>query len=154
MNKNLTAGGAQIPYGPALPDPTTAFDGQLFYLTSGASQGLYVFGFNQDVNSASPGDQVAQQWNIVTSPGLYVAKSGDTMTGPLTAPNFIGPLQGNAATATFATTAGSATTATTATNATQLNGGALVGPARPASLFNNQTDFWAQGVNFGVTFTH
>ena len=32
--------------------------------------------------------------------GNYVLKSGDTMTGNLTAPKFIGSLQGNAATAT------------------------------------------------------
>lgn len=38
-------------------------------------------------------------------------------------------------------------------NATQLNGGALVGTARPTSQFDNQTDFWAQGLNVGVTFT-
>ena len=35
----------------------------------------------------------------------YVAKSGDTMTGNLTAPKFIGTLQGNADTATSATSA-------------------------------------------------
>jgi hypothetical protein len=37
-------------------------------------------------------------------------------------------------------------------NSTQTDGGALVGPARPESLFGNQTDFWAQGLNAGVTF--
>lgn len=39
-------------------------------------------------------------------------------------------------------------------NSTQLLGGALVGSATPAPLFAaNQTDFWAQGLNFGLTFT-
>lgn len=39
-------------------------------------------------------------------------------------------------------------------NSTQLFGGALVGPANPASQFaNNETDFWAQGLNFGVTYS-
>ena len=40
----------------------------------------------------------------VTTSTLYVAKSGDTMTGNLTAPKFIGALQGNADTATKANT--------------------------------------------------
>lgn len=38
-------------------------------------------------------------------------------------------------------------------NPTQLSGGALVGAANPASQFGNETDFWAQGLNFGVTFS-
>lgn len=38
-------------------------------------------------------------------------------------------------------------------NTTQLSGGALVGAARPASQFANETDFWAQGISFGVTIT-
>jgi hypothetical protein len=41
----------------------------------------------------------------------------------------------------------------TSINGTQLAGGALVGPARPANLSGNTTDFWAQGLNFGVTFS-
>jgi hypothetical protein len=41
----------------------------------------------------------------------------------------------------------------TSINGTQLAGGALVGAARPASLSGNTTDFWAQGLNFGVTFS-
>ena len=59
--------------------------------------------------------------------GNYILKTGDTMTGNLTAPNFIGNLIGNANTATSANTANTATrantantanTATSATNAT------------------------------------
>jgi hypothetical protein len=34
-------------------------------------------------------------------------------------------------------------------NATQIPPGTLVGPARPTYL-NKQTDFWAQGISFGV----
>lgn len=38
-------------------------------------------------------------------------------------------------------------------NPTQLSGGALAGAAFPTSLFGaNQTDFWAQGLNFGLTY--
>jgi hypothetical protein len=37
----------------------------------------------------------------------------------------------------------------TTLNTTQLSGGQLVGPARPAFAFHG-TDFWAQGVNFGL----
>jgi hypothetical protein len=32
-------------------------------------------------------------------------------------------------------------------------GGVLAGPAAPAPLFN-RTDFWAQGVNFGIEFRY
>jgi hypothetical protein len=41
----------------------------------------------------------------------------------------------------------------TTINGTQLAGGALVGAARPANRSGNTTDFWTQGVNFGVTFS-
>jgi hypothetical protein len=40
-------------------------------------------------------------------------------------------------------------------NTTQLFGGALVGASNPASQFaSNETDFWAQGLNFGLTISH
>jgi hypothetical protein len=38
-------------------------------------------------------------------------------------------------------------------NTTQLSGAALAGSPRPASQSQNETDFWAQGLNFGVTFS-
>jgi len=38
-------------------------------------------------------------------------------------------------------------------NPTQALGGVLVGPARPQPLFD-RTDFWAQGVSFGLLFTY
>lgn len=38
-------------------------------------------------------------------------------------------------------------------NLSQMGGGPLVGPARPAPRFET-TDFWAQGVNFGVEFRY
>lgn len=41
----------------------------------------------------------------------------------------------------------------TTINGSQLFGGAIVGPARPTSQIGNETDFWAQGLNFGVTIT-
>jgi len=88
MNKNLT-GGSIIPYGPALPATSTASDGELFYLTTGTGQGLYQFGFNQDSNSLAFGDQVSQTWNLIQSPGVYVAKAGDTMLGQLEVPSFL-----------------------------------------------------------------
>ena len=88
MNKNLT-GGSIIPYGPALPATSTASDGELFYLTTGTGQGLYQFGFNQDSNSIAFGDQVSQTWNLIQSPGVYVAKAGDTMLGQLEVPSFL-----------------------------------------------------------------
>ncbi len=88
MLKSLT-GGALISYGGALPDPTTAFDGQLFYKTVGSDQGLYVFSFTQDANTGLPGDQSTQQWNLVESAGVFVAKIGDTMAGALEVPGYL-----------------------------------------------------------------
>jgi hypothetical protein len=38
-------------------------------------------------------------------------------------------------------------------NPTQINGGTLMGPARPAFAFNG-TDFWAQGVSLGMEFRY
>lgn len=35
-------------------------------------------------------------------------------------------------------------------NPTQINNGVLAGAARPQSQFTNETDFWAQGMNFGI----
>lgn len=35
-------------------------------------------------------------------------------------------------------------------NLSQTNGGPLVGPARPAYTSFRETDFWAQGINFGI----
>jgi hypothetical protein len=40
----------------------------------------------------------------------------------------------------------------TTINSSQLFGGAIAGASRP-TLFGNETDFWAQGLNIGVTFT-
>ena len=39
----------------------------------------------------------------------------------------------------------------TTVNPTQLNGGTLVGPARPAFAFSD-TSYWAQGLNFGLEY--
>lgn len=83
MLKNLTSG-AIINYGATLPDPSTAFDGALFYKNAGTNQGLYVFGFIQDSNSATTGEQVAQGWIAASSSDVYVQKTGDTMSGDLT----------------------------------------------------------------------
>ena len=49
-------------------------------------------------------EEVGDVSNLANS-NLYTLKSGDTMTGNLTAPAFVGPLIGNADTATTATTA-------------------------------------------------
>lgn len=40
-----------------------------------------------------------------------------------------------------------------AVNATQLNGGAIVGPARPAFAFRD-TDFWVQSVDLGLSWNY
>ena len=92
MLKNLTSG-AIINYGATLPDPSTAFDGALFFKNAGSQQGLYMFGFNQDANASSVGDQSAQGWYQATSSDVFVAKAGDTMTGDLTIISG-GPLRG------------------------------------------------------------
>lgn len=81
MIKNIT-GGATIGYGPTLPQPEGAFDGTLFFKT-GADQGMYVFGFIQDSNPAVVGDQSAQTWARVETPGVYLETKGDTMNGDL-----------------------------------------------------------------------
>lgn len=57
-----------------------------------------------------------------SNPYGYVSKSGDTMTGNLTAPKFIGALQGNADTATSASKLGSSNVGS-ATQPIYLNGG-------------------------------
>jgi len=82
MIKNLT-GGAVISYGPTLPTSNSTYDGGMFYKNFGSDQGLYVFSFTQDANGAVLGDQVQQSWTQVQSPGLYVNKTGDTITGAL-----------------------------------------------------------------------
>lgn len=83
MLKNLT-GGAVINYSPTFPSSSGAYDGALFYKSSGADQGLYIFSFNQDANLSSIGDQVTQGWNPIVTVGAFVSKLGDTMTGTLT----------------------------------------------------------------------
>ena len=90
MHKNLT-GGAVVSYGETLPDPAKAFDGSLFYKT-GQSQGLYLFGLNQDINQTLFGDQSAQAWFLVGAPDLSSgggATTGKlTLTGTSTGPSF------------------------------------------------------------------
>lgn len=87
MAKTLS-GGAIISYGPTLPPASQAYDGALFYKTdsTGDPRGLYMFGFVKDINPNALGSQVAQGWVQAVSPDLFVMKSGDTMTGPLTVP--------------------------------------------------------------------
>ena len=82
MLKNLTSG-ALINYGPELPSASTAYDGALFYKISAPNAGLYIFGFMQDGNTSTLGDQVTQGWTSITFGDLYVTKGGDTMTGGL-----------------------------------------------------------------------
>lgn len=83
MIKNLT-GGSVINYGSALPPASTAYDGTMFFKTSGTDAGLYMFGFVQDSNPTLPGDQSGQSWFQIKTPGLYVDINGDTMRGDLT----------------------------------------------------------------------
>lgn len=81
MLKNITSG-STISYGTTLPQPETVFDGTLFFKT-GVDQGLYVFGFIQDANATLVGDQSAQNWSRVETPGVYLETKGDTMRGDL-----------------------------------------------------------------------
>lgn len=83
MLKNLT-GGAVINYSPTFPSSSGTYDGALFYKSSGADQGLYIFSFNQDANLSAIGDQVVQDWIPIITTGAFVSKTGDTMTGTLT----------------------------------------------------------------------
>jgi hypothetical protein len=82
MIKNLT-GGAVINYAADFPADAAAFDGALFYKSAGTDQGLYIFSFNQDANLSQVGDQVVQAWNPIVTNATFVAKAGDTMSGPL-----------------------------------------------------------------------
>lgn len=102
---NTNAGGLKQPIYFKGGKPVVAADDYVFY----------------DEVSGAPSDD---------SSSPFVLKIGDTMTGNLTAPNFIGNLIGNANTATSANTANTATsantantanTATNATNATNVN---------------------------------
>lgn len=91
MSKTLN-GSAIISYGTTLPSAASTPAGALFYKTDssgGSPQGLYMFGFVKDINPSALGLQVAQSWIQVVSPDLFVLKGGDTMTGPLTVPDFI-----------------------------------------------------------------
>lgn len=77
--------GAAINSGPALPNVADTPNGSLFFKT-GASPGLYFFGFNPDANLALFGEQGVEAWNLVVdTSGVspYVLKTGDTMTGIL-----------------------------------------------------------------------
>ena len=91
MSKTLN-GSAIISYGSTLPPTASTPAGALFYKTDssgGSPQGLYMFGFVKDINPSALGSQVAQSWVQVVSPDLFVLKTGDTMTGPLTVPDFL-----------------------------------------------------------------
>lgn len=91
MSKTLN-GSAIISYGTTLPPTASTPAGALFYKTDssgGSPQGLYMFGFVKDINPSALGSQVAQSWIQVVSPDLFVLKGGDTMTGPLTVPDFL-----------------------------------------------------------------
>lgn len=90
---NTNAGGLRQPIYFNGGKPVVAADDYVFY---------------DEVSGAPSGDS--------SSP--FVLKIGDTMTGNLTAPNFIGNLIGNANTATSANTANTATSANTANTAT------------------------------------
>lgn len=76
----LYSNGALISYGPTLPATATTPDGMLFYKTDDAdaiAKGLYVFGFIQDHNSSSYGNQVTQGWRITSAGGV----DADTLDG-------------------------------------------------------------------------
>jgi Chaperone of endosialidase len=98
MSKILT--GSTLSYGPILPDPSKTADGSMFFLTSAYADpitspsnstgviqnrtpGLHIYSFQQDSSALVLGDQVGQQWKQVSSLAIYVATTGDTMTGDL-----------------------------------------------------------------------
>jgi hypothetical protein len=93
MHKNLS-GNALINYGAELPDPSTAYDGALFYKTSNPGSGLYVFGFIQDSNANALGDQVRQGWVATTPSEQFINKeAGGVVTGDITVQS-PGPIRG------------------------------------------------------------
>jgi hypothetical protein len=92
-----TSFGAPIGYGPTLPPAGLSADGVLFFKTAtdaGGPPGLYLYGFQFDVNSSIAGDQVGQGWRIASDLTNYILKAGDTVTGPLTFTNANIILQG------------------------------------------------------------
>ena len=91
MTKILT--GSTISYGSLLPTTGSTVDGSLFFLTEGYTHpttsvvytpGLYLYNFQEDINSLIVGAQVGQTWQQLTSQNGYVLKAGDSMSGPLT----------------------------------------------------------------------
>ena len=82
MIKNLS-GSALITYGADLPPAASAFDGTVFYKTTGTDAGLYLYSFVQDITPGTLGDQLGQIWAPIFRATDYVLKTGDTMTGPL-----------------------------------------------------------------------
>lgn len=77
-------GGAVIQYGSTLPAPEDSFDGTLFLKTDGSSSGLYIF--NYDALAAATG---AQTWKTIVATDMFVNRSGDTMSGPLSLPSLL-----------------------------------------------------------------
>jgi hypothetical protein len=86
MAKNLY-GGAIINSGATLPLASDVPLGSLFMKT-GATPGLYFFGFNPDVSTAF-GNQSAQAWSqlVDTSGNTFVSQLGDSMRGDLVMTN-------------------------------------------------------------------
>jgi len=90
-------GSTILSYGPLLPTGQIP-DGALFYKTTSAvdgPSGLYLYGFIQDINPNAFGSQVSKAWSQVSSPDLFVSKTGDTMLGALTVPGMIKITQNN-----------------------------------------------------------
>jgi len=98
MAKILT--GSTISYGSTLPASASIPDGTLFFLTTAYTDpansptnptassisrvpGLLLFNFQQDSNPLIAGDQVGQIWKQLSTLQVFVDKTGDTMTGPL-----------------------------------------------------------------------
>lgn len=87
MIRPLTS--ANIAYGVTLPPASQSSDGGLFYKTAPDLNGqnpigLYIFNFQQDFNSALPGDQVQTGWTQTSDLGSYLGLVGGTMTGDIT----------------------------------------------------------------------
>jgi hypothetical protein len=87
MIKNLS-GSALITYGADLPPAASAFDGTVFYKTTGTDAGLYLYSFVQDITPGTLGDQLGQLWAPIFRATDYVLKAGDVMTGQLETPNY------------------------------------------------------------------
>lgn len=85
MLNKLFTNSAITAYGPTFPTGNVT-DGTIFYKTEaggGFNPGFYIYRIIADSNSVSFGPQPSQGWASADVAGMYVKKTGDTMTGTL-----------------------------------------------------------------------